>query len=467
MLDKNIIHYAALTDIADGIRSREISPVALTQTMLGRIESVDGPLNSYISVTAEEALAQARKAEAEIASGRYRGKLHGMPIAIKDLFYTAGTPSTFGSGAYKNYLANHTATVVQKLEAAGAVILGRLHLHEGAYGEHHADFGADPAHPWVKGYWPGGSSSGSGVATAAGLCFGSLGSDTGGSIRFPSATNGLTGLKPTWGRVSRSGVFTLADSLDTVGPMCRSAADVAAMFDVIAGFDPNDSTSLTAPVPDYSGALAGALGARGLKIGVDWRYVGEDCDPEIVAAMQAALEVLESLGAQVVPIVMPDTEAAGRLQPIMMETECANFHHDLYKADPSGFGKRLSAAIERGMSYDPVKVSQAYIERDKFKGALAQTFETVDMIISPIMTKVGVTYDDLETLLDDLGPVLRFSAPFNMSGSPALTFPVGMAKAGLPIGVQLIGAHISEATLLKAVHAYQQASDWHLKRPSL
>ena len=467
MFDENTIHYASLTDIADGIRARDISPVTLTDTMLARIEAVDPPLNSYIAVMTDEARAKASKAEAEIASGRYRGKLHGMPIAIKDLFHIAGTPSTFGSGAYKNYRANHTATVVQRLEEAGAVILGLLHLHEGAYGEHHPDFGADPAHPWVKGYWPGGSSSGSGVATAAGLCFGSLGSDTGGSIRFPSATNGLTGLKPTWGRVSRSGVFTLADSLDTVGPMCRSAADVAAMFDVIAGFDPSDSTSLTAPVPDYSGALAGVLGARGLRIGVDWRYIGDDTDPEIIASIQATLEVFERLGAQIVPIVMPDTAAAGNLQPIMMETECANFHHDLYKADPSGFGTRLSSAIERGMSYDPIKVAQAYIERDKFKGALARTFQSVDMIIAPIMTRIGVTYDDLDTLLDNLGPILRFSAPFNMSGSPALTFPVGMAKAGLPIGVQLVGPHLGEATLLRAVHAFQQATDWHLKRPAL
>jgi len=467
MFDTSRIHYAALTDVADAIRDGDLSPVTLTETMLSRVEAVDPPLNSYIAVMADEARAQAGKAEAEIASGRYRGKLHGVPIAIKDLFYTAGTPSTFGSGAYKSYRANYTATVVRRLETAGAVILGRLHLHEGAYGEHHADFGANPAHPWAKGYWPGGSSSGSGVATAAGLCFGSLGSDTGGSIRFPSATNGLTGLKPTWGRVSRHGVFTLANSLDTVGPMCRSAADAAAMFDVIAGQDASDSTSLAAPVPDYSGALRDALGARDIRIGIDWSYIGDDTDPEIIHAMENALEVFADLGARVVPITLPNVDEVGRLQPIIMEAECAAFHADLYRADPSGFGRRLSAAIERGMAYDPVTLARAYIERDLFRGALARTFDSVDMILAPVMTAVGITYEALETLLDDVTRIVRFSAPYNMSGSPALTFPVGMAKAGLPIGVQLVGPHLGEAQMLKAVHAYQQATDWHLKRPAL
>lgn len=467
MLDTSDIPYAGLTDIAAGVKSGALSPVAVTETMLARIAQVDPELNSYIAVTGEAALAQARKAETEIRSGRYRGLLHGVPIAIKDLFYTAGTPATFGSGAYKNYLANYTATVVERLEASGAVILGRLHLHEGAYGEHHPDFGIAPVHPWVKGYWPGGSSSGSGVATAAGLCFASLGSDTGGSIRFPTGSNGLTGMKPTWGRVSRHGVFSLSESLDTVGPMARSAADAAAMFDVIAGFDANDSTSLSAPVPDYFGSLAGVFGARGMRIGVDWSYIGDDTDPEVSAGIRDALTVFESLGATIVPFDMPAVEECARNQPIIMETECASYHRDVFKADPSGFGVLLTAAIERGLSYDPIAVVRAYIERDKFKGELLKVFAGVDAIVAPVMTKVGVRYDEFDSFLKNLPTALRFSAPFNMTGSPSLTFPVGMSKIGLPLAMQLIGPHLSEAALFRAAHAYQQATEWHLMRPSL
>ena len=466
MLEGNDIPFTALTDISAGIKSGALSPVSVTETMLARIGSVDPELNSYIAVTGETALQQANKAESEIRAGQYRGLLHGVPIAIKDLFYTAGTPATFGSGAYKDFRANYTATVVERLETAGAVILGRLHLHEGAYGEHHPAFGIDPVHPWVKGYWPGGSSSGSGVATAAGLCFASLGSDTGGSIRFPTATNGLTGMKPTWGRVSRHGVFSLSESLDTVGPMARSAADAAAVFDAIAGFDPADPTSLSAPVPDYSAALSGVFGARGMRIGIDWDYIG-DTDPEIVAAIKEALRVFASLGGIVTPVKVPAVDAVAALQKVIMETECAAFHRDVFLTDRSGFGKRLSEAIERGMSYHPIELAQAYIERDKFKGELLKLFAGVDAIVAPIMPKIGITYDDMDALFEDLPRTIRFSSPYNMSGSPSLTFPVGMSKIGLPIGMQMIGPHLSEAALFRASHAYQQATQWHLMHPSL
>ncbi|MDR3472918.1 MAG: amidase [Devosia sp.] len=467
MLANNDIPFASLTEISAGLKSGALSSLAVTETMLARIAAIDPQLNSYIKVTAEEAIAAAKAADAEIAAGRYRGLLHGVPIAIKDLFYTAGTPATFGSGAYLDFRANYTATVVERLLTSGAVLLGRLHLHEGAYGDHHPKFGR-PTHPYHKDYWPGGSSSGSGVATAAGLCFASLGSDTGGSIRFPSGLNGLTGVKPTWGRVSRYGVFTLADSLDTVGPMARSAADAAAVFDVIAGYDANDSTSLAAPVPNYSAALEGGVfGARGMKIGIDWSYLGDDTHPEIIAAIKEALRVFEALGAIVTPVTVPDVLAVSASQPIIMETECANFHRELFLADRSGFGDLLSKAIERGLTYDPVKLANAYIVRDKFKGELLKTFTQVDAIVAPVMPRLGIRYDDMDSLFNDLPGSLRFTGPFNMSGSPTVTFPTGMSSIGLPLAMQLIGPHLSEAALLKAVHAFQQATAFHLQRPSL
>ena len=251
-MDMSSLHYATLLEVAALIKVRDLSPVELTRHMLGRIDAVDPSLRAYLAVTAKSAVAEAEQAEAELRSGRYRGPLHGVPIAIKDLFHTRGIPSTFGTLAYKDFVGEADATAVQRLRNAGAVILGRLHLHEGAFAEHHPEL-PRCLNPSNSDYWPGGSSSGSGAATAAGLCFASLGTDTGGSIRFPSATNGVTGLKPTWGRTSRAGVCPLAESLDTIGPMARTAADAAAVYDVLAGFDPKDPTSLTAPVPDHLG----------------------------------------------------------------------------------------------------------------------------------------------------------------------------------------------------------------------
>lgn len=466
MLDTSTIPYMALTDVAAGIRSGALSPVTLTETMLARIAAVDAELHSYLSVHGETALAQARQAESEIRSGRYRGPLHGVPIAIKDLFFTKGVPATFGSGAYKDFVADYSATVVDRLVAAGAVILGRLALHEGALAEHHPTFGAPPRHPYVAGYWPGGSSSGSGVATAAGLCFASLGSDTGGSIRFPSATNGLTGLKPTWGRVSRHGVFTLADTLDSVGPMCRSAADAAAVFDVIAGHDVNDPTSLPVPVPEYMAALeSGVWGARDLRIGLDWDYVSAEVDPEVLTALKAALDVFEELGARIVPIKLPEMAEVVKSQRIIMETECARYHEAHYRANPEGFGK-LAEVIERGFTYRPVDVAAAYIVKDRFRGELVEVFESVDVIPAPIMPWVGMKYDELDQIFERMPLFGRFGGICNMAGVPTVTFPVGVSEIGLPLAMQLIGPHLSETGLLKAAHAYQQATDWHLRRPA-
>jgi amidase len=460
------LHYASLMEISSLIASGEVSPVVVTEMMLGRIAKVDPGINSCLSVTADSALADAEKAKAEIDAGRDRGSLHGVPIAIKDLFFTKGTPSTFGSGAYKDFISDYSATVVDRLEAAGAIILGRLALHEGALAEHHPAFGEAPRHPYVPGYWPGGSSSGSGVATAAGLCFASLGSDTGGSIRFPSAINGVTGLKPTWGRVSRYGVFTLADSLDSVGPMARTAADAAAVFDVIAGQDDNDPTSLRAPVPSYLAALeGGVLGARDLKIGVDWDYISIDTDPEIVSSIETALEVFESLGAKLVPIKMPSVADATRLQFVIMETTCARYHEAHYKANPDGFG-RLRETIERGFAYKQTEIDSAYIEKDRFRGKLLEVFEEVDVIPAPIMPWVGVRYEQMDQIFESIASFGRYGGPYNMAGVPTITFPVGSNAIGLPLGMQLIGKHLSEVTLFKAAHAFQQATPWHLRRPS-
>ncbi len=266
--------YRSLTEVAGLIRSGALSPVEVTRTILERIERLEPQLHSYATVTAELALEQARQAEGEIQSGRYRSALHGVPIAVKDLCFTKGIRTACGTTILADWQPEIDATVVERFRTAGAVLLGKLQMTEGAFADHHPQI-ARPRNPWHPDHWAGASSSGSGAATAAGLCYGSLGSDTGGSIRFPSAANGVTGLKPTWGRVSRYGVFPLSDSLDHIGPMARSAADCAALLGVIAGADANDPTTLTAPVPDYLAGLAeGVLGARGLRIGIDAGFNG-------------------------------------------------------------------------------------------------------------------------------------------------------------------------------------------------
>ena len=297
------LHYLDLTELSHRLHAREISPVEATTAELTRIERLDGQLKSYAHMMAEAALIQARAAEAEVMRGEIRGPLHGVPIAVKDLCWTRGVPSAAGMTIYKDFRPTEDATVVRKFNAAGAIILGKLQLTEGAWAEHHPQIPA-PVNPWNSAHWSGASSSGSGVATAAGLCYGSLGSDTGGSIRFPSAANGVTGIKPTWGRVSRYGVFELAATLDHIGPMARSAADCGAILGVIAGSDPNDPTAVLDPVPNY---LAGMTrGLRGLRIGVDHTWNTGGVDQTMVDAVTAALETVRDLGAEIRDVKFPD-----------------------------------------------------------------------------------------------------------------------------------------------------------------
>lgn len=460
------LHYAALTDVSARIATGALSSVTVTETMLARIATIDPQLNSFIAVTADAARAEAEAREEELRAGRNRGPLHGVPIAIKDLFHTTDFPSTFGTLAYRTFTGARDATVVHRLRRAGAVILGRLHLHEGAFAEHHPALGRC-LNPWHADYWPGGSSSGSGAATAAGLCYGSLGTDTGGSIRFPSAANGVTGLKVTWGRTSRAGAFPLAYSLDTIGPMARSAADVAAMLGCFAGADPLDPTCLDAPVPDYRAALDGVEGARGLRLGIDEAFLTTDVDDETAAALREAIAVLVDLGAVAVPVKVPARLAATRAQIAITDAECAHFHKDIYRADTSLFGRQLAGAIERGLAADPQALAAAYVERDRFRAEITQCFRSIDALIAPVCPMVGARYEDMDRHLADLDRFLSFTSPFNVSGSPSLTLPCGMASVGVPIGMQLVGPHLSESTLLRAGHAYQQATHWHLRRPPL
>jgi amidase len=461
-------HFQALTALSADIRARKVSPVEVAKAMLDRIERLDGDLASYTTVTPDLALAQARAAEAEIMAGRWRGPLHGVPLAVKDLCFTKGVPTTAGMSIHRDFVPDFDGTVVKRLAEAGSVLLGKLHMTEGACLEHHPEF-PRPTNPWGAEIWTGVSSSGSGVSVAAGLAHCSIGSDTGGSIRFPTACCGLTGVKPTWGLVSRHGIFDLAESYDHLGPMARSAADCAAMLGAIAGADPDDPTTLTAPVPDYMAALAeGVWGARGVRIGIDRDFVGEGADPETIGLIEAALAALAEIGAAVRPVGFPDPGALYGLALEAIMAELAHAHRETYPAMKDRYGPWTGGGCETGLAAKPVTLAAATIERGKFRGRVARLFETVDLIVLPVYRDGTPSWDEVKAqTATDMDGFMRFTVPLNATGSPSVTLPCGFSASGRPVGFQLVGPHLSEALLLKVAHAYQQATDWHLRRPPI
>jgi amidase len=461
------LHYKSISDLSELFLRKETSSSEVTGAMLSRIGNLDDRFHSYAVVLAERAMAQARKYDSEIAKGIRRGPLHGVPIGLKDLCYTTFAPTTGGTKIRASFVPSFNATIVDRLERAGAVTLGKLKLTEGAYTSHHTGV-QPPLNPWNVNYWVGSSSTGSGVATSAGLCYGSIGSDTGGSIRFPSATCGLTGIKPTWGRVSRHGIFPLADSLDHVGPMCRSAADAAAMLGVIAGADPNDPTALQAPVPNYLDSIGD--GVRGLRIGVDRKYTQDGIDPQIVTALLEAERTLADLGAQILEVRFPAYEKLVSQWIPMCSVETAEAHLETYPSRKSEYGPELAQLIDQGRSVSGVEIAAIHHERLKFCGALAALFKDVDLLLIPTMpvpiptlTKMGEYGADPNILLS----ILRFTAVFDFSGSPTITLPMGMASDNMPLSMQLVGPHLSEGTLARAAHAFQSVTDWHTRRPPI
>lgn len=459
------LHYRSLLDVSERIRRRELSPVAVLEATLERIARLDGAARSFVTVLTDRARAAAAQAEGEVAAGFWRGPLHGVPIAVKDLCATSFAPTAGGMPMRRNAVPDHDATVVRRLEDAGAVIAGKLKMTEGAYTSHHPD-DPGPVNPWGAGHWVGSSSTGSGVATALGLCFGSLGSDTGGSIRFPSATCGLTGIKPTWGRVSRHGILPLAASLDHVGPMARSAADAAAILGVIAGADPHDPTAIQDPVPDYLAALG--QGVRGITVGVDRAYNETGIDGEVTAALRAAEGVLAALGAEIRAVEMPPTETLLRDWIPFCAVETAIAHQADYPDRADEYGPDLAQLIEHGRRITGIELGSIMHERLEFTGRLAALFQGVDLLLMPTMpVPVPSLARMAEYGQDDtvLLRMLRFTAPFNFAGNPTITLPCGMDAAGLPLSLQLVGPHVSEALLCRAGHAFQSRTDWHTRRP--
>ena len=460
------LHYQTIAEVAARLQSRELSPVELTSAILERIGALDGDLKSYATVLADSALASARTAEQEIAAGNYRGGLHGVPIAVKDLCFTAGVATMGGARVLRDFVPDFDATVVQKLNAAGAVILGKLNLTEGAMAGYNPEFQI-PVNPWGADRWSGASSSGSGVATAAGLCYGSLGSDTGGSIRFPAAACGIVGIKPTWGRVSRYGVLALAESMDHVGPMTRSASDSGVMLQAIAGKDPNDPTSLTAPVPDMLEGVG--QGVRGVRIGVDERYIGEGVDSELAAAVLEGARLLESRGAVLVPVRMPDTDPFSRAWGVLCSVEAAAAHRETFPSRGDEYGPWFRGWLALGLGYSATDYAIASYQRLACNGILAEIFDGIDVLVCPSMTTPPerVTPEALYGPMDEEEWTWgRFTIPYDFSGMPTISLPCGLNTEGLPLSIQFVGRHLAEPLLVQVGHAYEAATE-HRLRPDV
>lgn len=457
---------APLTDVAALIRSGKVSPVELTRSMLDRVAKLDPGLNSYLTVTAEHALERAAVAEREIANGAYRGPLHGVPIGIKDLCATAGVRTTCASRVLADWVPDRDATVVARLADAGAIMLGKLNLTEFALSGY-ADGWPVPVNPWNADHFTGVSSSGSGVATAAGLCFGAVGTDTGGSIRFPAACCGVVGLKPTYGRVSRHGVFPLADSLDHIGPLARTVADCAALLDAMAGYDPHDPTSLAAPPPRCLASLD--EGVAGLRIGIDPAYSTANVPPDMVDALRAFATVLQEHGARVVEVTIPtiDDDLLNGWS-VLCGGDAAVAHAATFPSRAAAYGTTFRTFLEYASTQHAADYARAHVARLELSGGLRTAFREVDALLCPSMPFLPPPVAFLNPyapFASVLGPVMRFTAPFDFSGNPTLSVPCGFSPDGLPYSAQLVGDHLNEPLLCRLGHAYQQATTWHTRRP--
>jgi aspartyl-tRNA(Asn)/glutamyl-tRNA(Gln) amidotransferase subunit A len=454
-----------LAEAAGLIAARELSPVELTRAHLDRIEAIEPRLNSFITLLAEDALAEAREAEDAIGRGNYRGALHGVPIALKDLYETKGVRTTAGSSFLADHVPDADGAVVEKLRGAGAVILGKLNLHEWALGvtTDNPHFGACK-NPWDLERSPGGSSGGSGAALSAGLCLGSYGSDTGGSIRIPAALCGVVGLKPTYGRVSLRGVVPLSWNLDHAGPMARRVRDAAVLLATVAGYDPNDAYSGDVPVDDYLADLAaGVAGWRVALAGGDY-FAGADA--EVLEAVRAAARVFEELGAHVVEVELERMQEAARANGVMTISDAAAFHRERLERAPEGFGADVLARLRRGAAYASGEYVQARRTQSLLRRSFQRWFDDCHVLLTPTVPSAAPVLAGLDAV--EVAPLLtRFTGPFNLTGLPALSLPCGFTQGGLPIGLQIVGPPWAEARVLRAGHAYEQATSWHTRAPSL
>ncbi len=460
-----------ITKLARMIAAKQVSPVEVVRVYLDRIEVLDGKLKAYITVCREEALAAAKVAEAAVMNGHALGRLHGIPIGLKDLYATKGILTTGGSKILADWVPSEDATVVSRLKEAGAIILGKLNMHEFAYGPEGLNVHYGHAwNPWgMKTHRiAGGSSSGSGVAIAAGLCAGALGSDTGGSIRIPAALCGIAGLKPTYGRVSRAGVLPLAWSLDHVGPMTRTAADSAVILAAIAGHDPRDPTSSALPVPDYPAALTGQV--KGLRVGLLRSFFLESAGLVLRQAVEQAAKVLEELGAEIREVTLTTAEHAAGASFAIIASEALAYHEAWIKSRPGDYAPDVRARLQAGAFVSATQYLRGQQARALIRNEVDALLAQVDILLAPatpiVATPVGQTEVTVDHDTRDVRSSLtRLTRIFNLSGHPVCVVPCGFTVAGLPVGMQIVGRPFDEATVLRVADAYQRATDWHIRRP--
>jgi len=452
-----------LHQAAELIRRRELSPVELTRAYLRRIERLNPRLNCFITLTAEMAEASARSAEADLQRGEYRGALHGIPIALKDLFETQGVLTSGGSTFFADYIPQRDAYVVQRLKAAGAVMLGKLNMHEIALGvtNNNPHYGACH-NPWALERISGGSSGGCGAALAAQLCLGALGSDTGGSTRIPASLCGVVGLKPTFGRISLRGVLPLSWNLDHVGPMARCVRDVALLFQSIAGYDAEDPYS--APVQSEEVLARLEAGVRGWRVALAVDDFFTQADEQVCRAVKTAAEVFTSLGAQVDEVHLPEGLEAARANGLMVVSDAAAVYRQPLQSNPEGFGKDVLQRLQSGAAYSAVEYALARHQQALWRHRLERLFEGVDVLLTPT-TPIVAPFIEGPDAVEQARILTRFTSPFNLAGLPALSVPCGFSQEGLPIGLQLVARPWAEAKVLQAGFAYEQATEWHRRRP--
>lgn len=442
------IHDLTLGEVVQHTSSGALTAEAVTAAMLARIHGLDPVYKAYASVRDDRALAAARALDRRRAAGEATGALHGAAIAAKDLLFMTGERTASGTRVMKDFLPPYSASVVARLEAAGAVIIGKTQLTEGAFAAHHPDIDP-PKNPWNAAHWPGVSSSGSGVAVAARLCHGALGTDTGGSIRFPSAACGVVGLKPTWGRVSRFGAFELAGSLDHIGPMTRNVADAARMLGVIAGADPLDPTASDRPVPDYLNAITGSL--DGVVVAVDWGYVEDGVEPVVVNAVRDIAQLLASAGARLIEVKQPqDWRFLVDRWAVTCARETARAHAAFFPARREDYGPVLAGLLDLGLRVDDTVYNAIEGVRARFSQALSRQLDEVDVMLCPNMVSLAPTVAEMNARAessDERAAFTTFTAPFDYSGHPTLSLPTGLS-GGLPTSVQFVARHWGEAKLL-------------------
>jgi aspartyl-tRNA(Asn)/glutamyl-tRNA(Gln) amidotransferase subunit A len=460
-----------LTEVAARIRAREASATEVLDAVLARAKAVQPKLNCFLRIDEELARAAAKLADADLARGHLRGPLHGVPLAHKDMYYRAGVPSSCGSRVKGKEPEKSTATALKRLDAAGAIQFGVLHMAEFAYGPtghnyHHGHC----RNPWNTAHVTGGSSSGSGSSVGARAGFAALGSDTGGSVRLPAAICGITGLKVSYGRVSRAGAMPLSHSMDTVGPLARSAQDCALLLGVLAGADPADPTAAAEPVPDYLARLQ--LPVKGLRVGIPMSYFTDDMDPGVGAALTESLKALESLGCEIVPVTLPAEMTAFDVAGThIIAAEAAAYHGNWLRTRPQDYSPQVRARLERGLALPATR----YIDALRLRGhALAEfsraVFAKVDVLHAPCIPIPTPTIAETDVggspgMDRTLALMTKFMRPFNYLGLPSLALSCGFLASGLPVGMQLVGRPFAEDVILRLGHAFQQATDWHKREP--